>query len=132
MLFRSDPEILEMRYPVVVEESSIRKGSGGKGLYNGGDGTTRRMRFLEDMTCAMIGSSRYNSPRGLNGGGDGECGKTEIRRLSAPSNCSITAIRLRCLLARRSSSPRLPPVVTAKPTEQYLLSGLLSGILSLT
>jgi 5-oxoprolinase (ATP-hydrolysing) len=78
----TDPEILEMRYPVVVEEFSIRKGSGGKGLYNGGDGTTRRMRFLEDMTCAMIGSSRYNSPRGLNGGGDGECGKTEIRRLS--------------------------------------------------
>ncbi len=78
----TDPEILEMRYPVVVEEFSIRKGSGGRGQYNGGDGTTRRMRFLEDMTCAIIGSSRYNPPKGLNGGGDGECGKTEIRRLS--------------------------------------------------
>ncbi|MCJ8309465.1 MAG: hydantoinase B/oxoprolinase family protein [Rhizobiaceae bacterium] len=78
----TDPEILEMRYPVVVEEFSIRRGSGGRGKYNGGDGTTRRMRFLEDMTCAIIGSSRHNPPKGLAGGGDGECGKTEIRRLS--------------------------------------------------
>ena len=78
----TDPEILEMRYPVVLEEFSIRKGSGGRGKYNGGDATTRRMRFLEDMTCAIIGSSRYNPPKGLHGGGDGECGKTEIRRLS--------------------------------------------------
>ena len=40
------------------------------------------MRFLEDMTCAIIGSSRYNPPKGLAGGGSGECGKTEILRLS--------------------------------------------------
>ena len=40
------------------------------------------MRFLEDMTCAIIGSSRYHPPKGIAGGGDGECGKTEIRRLS--------------------------------------------------
>ncbi len=78
----TDPEILEMRYPVVLEEFSIRKGSGGRGAYNGGDATTRRMRFLEDMTCAIIGSSRHNPPKGIAGGGDGECGKTEIRRLS--------------------------------------------------
>ena len=78
----TDPEILEMRYPVVVEEFSIRSGSGGKGKYNGGDGTTRCMRFLENMTCAIIGSSRYHPPKGLAGGGNGECGKTEIRRLS--------------------------------------------------
>ena len=78
----TDPEILEMRYPVVLEEFSIREGSGGRGAYNGGDATTRRMRFLEDMTCAVIGSSRYNPPKGIAGGGDGECGKTEIRRLS--------------------------------------------------
>ena len=78
----TDPEILEMRYPVVLEEFSIRKGSGGRGRFNGGDATTRRMRFLEDMTCAIIGSSRYHPPKGIAGGGDGECGKTEIRRLS--------------------------------------------------
>ncbi|MEM8749102.1 MAG: hydantoinase B/oxoprolinase family protein [Pseudomonadota bacterium] len=77
----TDPEILEMRYPVVVEEFAIRKNSGGKGQFKGGDGTRRTIRFLEDMTCAILGSHRYNPPKGLNGGGDGECGKTEIRRL---------------------------------------------------
>lgn len=76
----TDPEILEMRYPLVVEEFAIRKGSGGSGAYPGGDGTIRRLRFLEDMTCATIGSSRYHAPKGLNGGGNGECGKTEVRR----------------------------------------------------
>jgi 5-oxoprolinase (ATP-hydrolysing) len=78
----TDPEILEMRYPVVVEEFAIRKGSGGKGKFNGGDGTRRTLRFMEDMTCAVLGSHRYNPPKGLDGGGDGECGKTEIRRLN--------------------------------------------------
>ena len=78
----TDPEILEMRYPVVVEEFMIRKGSGGKGAYPGGDGIRRTMRFREDMTCAILGSHRHNPPKGLNGGGDGQCGKTEIRRLS--------------------------------------------------
>ncbi|MEO1397558.1 MAG: hydantoinase B/oxoprolinase family protein [Pseudomonadota bacterium] len=93
----TDPEILEMRYPVVVEEFSIRKGSGGKGAFPGGDGTTRRMRFLEDMTCAIIGSSRYNAPKGLNGGGEGECGKTEIRRLDGTiellKHCDQTEVK---------------------------------------
>ena len=78
----TDPEILEMRYPVVVEEFMIRKNSGGKGKFNGGDGTRRTIRFLEGMTCTILGSHRYNPPKGLNGGGDGECGKTEIRRLT--------------------------------------------------
>jgi len=78
----TDPEILEMRYPVVVEEFMIRKGSGGKASWPGGDGIRRTMRFREDMTCAILGSHRHNPPKGLNGGGDGQCGKTEIRRLS--------------------------------------------------
>ncbi|MGB7288238.1 MAG: hydantoinase B/oxoprolinase family protein [Salaquimonas sp.] len=76
----TDPEILEMRYPVVLEEFSIRKGSGGKGKFKGGDGCRRVMRFLEDMDCAILSSSRYNAPKGLDGGGDGGVGKTEIRR----------------------------------------------------
>lgn len=77
----TDPEVLEMRYPIVVEEFSIREGSGGKGAFNGGDGTVRRLRFTEDMDCAIIGSHRKVPPKGLNGGGDGEVGKTEVRRL---------------------------------------------------
>ena len=76
----TDPEVLEMRYPVVLEEFSIRAGSGGKGKFNGGDGCTRIMRFLEDMDCAILSSSRYHPPKGLDGGGDGEVGKTQIRR----------------------------------------------------
>ena len=77
----TDPEILEMRYPVVVEEFTIREGSGGKGKFAGGDGVSRTLRFMEDMTCAILSSSRYNAPKGLDGGGDGECGSTVIRRM---------------------------------------------------
>ena len=93
----TDPEILEMRYPVVVEEFSIRKGSGGKGQYKGGDGTRRVLRFLEDMECAILSSSRYNPPRGLDQGGDGECGSTRIRRLSGElellKHCDQTSVK---------------------------------------
>ncbi|MEO1745954.1 MAG: hydantoinase B/oxoprolinase family protein, partial [Pseudomonadota bacterium] len=77
----TDPEILEMRYPIVVEEFSIREGSGGQGKFNGGDGTVRRLRFTQDMDCAIIGSHRKVPPRGLRGGGDGQLGKTEVQRL---------------------------------------------------
>ncbi|MCB1462369.1 MAG: hydantoinase B/oxoprolinase family protein, partial [Nitratireductor sp.] len=77
----TDPEILEMRFPIVVEEFSIRAGSGGEGKFSGGDGTRRVLRFLEDMECAILGSHRKRPPAGLEGGGNGEVGRTEIRRL---------------------------------------------------
>jgi 5-oxoprolinase (ATP-hydrolysing) len=77
----TDPEILEMRFPVVLEEFSIRKGSGGRGRFQGGGGTRRVLRFLEDMDCAILSSHRKRPPSGLAGGGDGEVGRTEIRRL---------------------------------------------------
>ncbi|WP_306118715.1 MULTISPECIES: hydantoinase B/oxoprolinase family protein [unclassified Roseitalea] len=77
----TDPEIVEMRYPVVVEAFSIRPGSGGDGAFRGGDGTRRVLRFVEDMECAILSSHRGRPPRGLNGGGDGQRGRTEIRRL---------------------------------------------------
>ena len=92
----TDHEILEMRYPIVVEEFSIRRGSGGKGRFNGGDGTTRILRFLEDMQCAILSSSRIKPPRGLAGGGDGEVGSTLIRRLSGAheklKHCDQTSV----------------------------------------
>jgi len=78
----TDPEIVEMRFPIVVEEFSIRQGSGGKGEFPGGDGTRRVLRFMEDMECAILSSHRKRPPAGLGKGGDGEVGKTEIRRLS--------------------------------------------------
>ena len=93
----TDPEVLEMRFPIAVEEFSIRRGSGGKGKYRGGDGTKRVLRFTEDMECAILASSRYNPPKGLAGGGDGECGKTEVRRLSGElellKHCDQTSVR---------------------------------------
>ncbi|MEO0327539.1 MAG: hydantoinase B/oxoprolinase family protein [Pseudomonadota bacterium] len=76
----TDPEVLEMRYPVVVEEFKIREGSGGKGQFTGGDGVSRTLRFDEDMTCAILSSSRYNAPKGLENGENGEVGSTLIRR----------------------------------------------------
>ena len=77
----SDPEILEMRYPVVLEEFSIRPASGGKGAKNGGDGTRRVVRFLEDMEMAVLSTHRKRPPAGIEGGGDGERGRNEVRRL---------------------------------------------------
>ena len=77
----TDPEILELRFPVLLEDFHIREGSGGKGKWNAGDGTRRTVRFLEKMECAILSSHRYNPPRGVEGGGDGQMGKTEVRRL---------------------------------------------------
>ncbi|TSE06610.1 5-oxoprolinase [Mesorhizobium intechi] len=76
----TDPEVLELRFPVVLEDFHIRKGSGGKGKWNAGDGTRRSIRFLEKMECAILSSHRNRPPQGLDGGGDGEVGSTKIRR----------------------------------------------------
>ncbi len=76
----TDPEILEMRYPVLLEDFHIREGSGGKGKFTGGNGTERSIRFLKQMQCAILSSHRARPPEGLDGGSDGEVGKTEVRR----------------------------------------------------
>jgi 5-oxoprolinase (ATP-hydrolysing) len=76
----TDPEILELRYPVLLEEFGIRRGSGGKGKWSAGDGTLRRIRFLEKMDCAILSSFRNVRPYGLEGGQPGECGENSVRR----------------------------------------------------
>ncbi|PDQ17182.1 5-oxoprolinase, partial [Mesorhizobium sanjuanii] len=76
----TDPEILELRFPVLLEDFHIREGSGGKGRWSAGDGTKRTIRFLERMECAILASHRSRPPQGLDGGGDGEAGSTETRR----------------------------------------------------
>ncbi len=76
----TDPEVLEWRFPVLLEEFSIRKGSGGKGRFTGGNGTTRRIRFLEDMTVAVLSGHRVIPPPGLEGGAPGGLGRTRIIR----------------------------------------------------
>ncbi len=77
----TDPEVLEVRYPILLEEFSIRPGTGGKGKWTAGDGTIRSLRFLEKMSCAILGSHRKIPPHGLEGGEPGQVGKTVVRRL---------------------------------------------------
>ncbi|RWH76093.1 MAG: 5-oxoprolinase [Mesorhizobium sp.] len=76
----TDPEVLELRFPVLLEDFHIREGSGGKGKWSAGDGTERTIRFLERMECAILSSHRNRPPQGLDGGGDGEAGSTKVRR----------------------------------------------------
>ena len=92
----TDPEVLETRFPVRLEEFSIRKNSGGKGKFNGGDGVTRKLRFLEPMTVTTLCSHRKIKPFGLNGGGPGDCGKEWLEKadgsilsLSGNDSCQV-------------------------------------------
>ncbi len=92
----TDPEILEARFPVRLEEYSIRKNSGGKGMFNGGDGVTRKLRFLEPMTVTTLCSHRKVPPFGLNGGEPGQCGKEWLEkkdgkfiRLEGNDSCEV-------------------------------------------
>ncbi|WP_440999157.1 hydantoinase B/oxoprolinase family protein [Fodinibius sp. SL11] len=71
----TDPEILEYRYPVRLEEYSIRRGSGGKGLQRGGNGIVRKMTFLEDVELTVLTQHRKNKPYGLQGGSPGKEGQ---------------------------------------------------------
>jgi len=76
----TDPEILELRYPVRLLEFSVRAGSGGRGRYCGGDGVVRRMEFLEEMTVSVLANHRRVAPFGLAGGGNGKTGCDRIVR----------------------------------------------------
>ena len=76
----TDPEVLEWRYPVRVEEFRVRTGSGGDGAHHGGDGAVRRLRFLEPLTAAIVSSSRRVPPYGLAGGLPGACGRNAVER----------------------------------------------------
>ena len=76
----TDPEVLELRYPVRLEEFSIRRGSGGAGRFRGGDGVVRRIRFLEPVTAVIVASRREVAPFGLAGGADGAPGRQWVER----------------------------------------------------
>jgi len=76
----TDPEILELRYPVRVETFEIRRGSGGTGQWPGGDGVRRAIRFLEPMELSILSNRRKVAPFGLEGGGPGALGKNWIER----------------------------------------------------
>ena len=76
----TDPEVLEWRFPVVLEEFSIRQGSGGEGRFRGGDGTRRKTRFLEPMTLAILTGHRVVPPPGLEDGAPGALGRSRVIR----------------------------------------------------
>ncbi len=74
----TDPEVLEWRYPVLLESFAIRRGSGGEGRHRGGDGVVRRVKFLEPMTAAILSGHRRIAPYGLAGGGPGRVGRNRV------------------------------------------------------
>lgn len=71
----TDPEIFERRYPLLLREFSIREGSGGKGMHDGGNGVVRDVEFTEPIQASILSERRVFKPFGLNGGGDAQCGQ---------------------------------------------------------
>jgi 5-oxoprolinase (ATP-hydrolysing) len=76
----TDPEVLEWRLPVVLESYEIRAGSGGAGRWRGGNGGTRRIRFLEPMTASILAGHRRIPPHGMGGGLPGAAGRNWVER----------------------------------------------------
>jgi 5-oxoprolinase (ATP-hydrolysing) len=78
----TDVEVLESRYPVRVERFAVRRGSGGAGLFRGGDGAVRELTFLEPVRLSILGQHRVERPYGLAGGGPGAPGRQRVVRAS--------------------------------------------------
>lgn len=76
----TDPEVMEHRYPVVVEAFAIRSGSGGAGQWRGGNGVIRSIEFREPMDVTLLTERRETQPYGLNGGEPGAAGKNVLTR----------------------------------------------------
>ena len=76
----TDPEVLEWRFPVLLEGFAIRRGSGGAGAHRGGDGTVRRLRFRQAMTAAILSNHRSVAPFGVAGGEPGATGRNSVER----------------------------------------------------
>ena len=76
----TDPEVLEWRFPVLLESFEIRHGSGGAGKWSGGDGTRRRICFLEPMASAILANHHRVPPFGLEGGSPGDVGRAWVER----------------------------------------------------
>ena len=76
----TDPEILEWRFPVILDSFEIRRGSGGAGRHRGGDGVIRRVKFREQMTASMLSGHRIIPPYGMNGGEEAQVGHNYVIR----------------------------------------------------
>jgi len=84
----TDPEVLEWRFPVVVQAFHVRQGSGGAGRWRGGDGVVRRIMFREKMTASLLSNRRRVAPFGLDGGASGAPGRGWVER----ANGDVTPI----------------------------------------
>ena len=76
----TDPEVLEWRFPVLLDSYEIRSGSGGEGKYKGGNGGTRRVKFLEPMTASILSNGRVHPAFGMAGGASGAVGINRVVR----------------------------------------------------
>jgi 5-oxoprolinase (ATP-hydrolysing) len=76
----TDIDVLERRAAVVIRRFEVRRGSGGRGAWHGGDGLVRSYEFREPVSLSFFGSRRAHAPRGAAGGGDGACGVQSVRR----------------------------------------------------
>ena len=93
----TDPEILELRYPVVLRQFNYRENSGGAGAFEGGDGVIREVQFLkDDITVGLLSERRATNPYGLNGGSDGARGKNllihpdgRVQSYGAKNSCLV-------------------------------------------
>jgi 5-oxoprolinase (ATP-hydrolysing) len=76
----TDPEVLELRFPVMLESYTLRRGSGGAGRWHGGDGGVRRIKFLQPMTASILSNNRLHAPFGMAGGSEGAKGHNWVQR----------------------------------------------------
>ncbi|GEL17490.1 hydantoinase B/oxoprolinase family protein [Pseudonocardia asaccharolytica] len=93
----TDPEVLEWRFPVLLDEFRIRRGSGGTGAWRGGDGAVRRIRFREPMTVSTLSGHRRRPPYGMAGGAPGSLGANRVERADGTvvpmRGCDSVAVR---------------------------------------
>ncbi len=83
----TDPEVLESRFPVLVETFHVRRGSGGAGAWRGGDGVVRRLRFRAPATVSILANRRRVPPFGLAGGAAGAVGVNAVIRNGCRNGC---------------------------------------------
>jgi 5-oxoprolinase (ATP-hydrolysing) len=98
----TDPEVLEWRFPVLLREFAIRRGSGGAGQYPGGNGIVRRIEFREPMTVAILSNHRRVPPFGLAGGSPGQVGKNAVIRAAGsveelPGQATVAVVAGDCV-----------------------------------
>jgi 5-oxoprolinase (ATP-hydrolysing) len=92
----TDPEVLEWRYPVLLESFEIRDGSGGRGRHHGGDGVRRRTRFLQEMEAVILANHRIVPPYGMAGGDAAAVGRNWVERVDGSVE-ELTATDLRVM-----------------------------------